>query len=155
MQTARRSFNWRWPVIVWTVVVILLGLQMLRVNKRDEASVPTTAPVTYSTPGPVLSGELQIEGGEFLATRITLNRRAKLLGEFQTGSVKKRVAIVVIDEENFGQWKQQLDFNSRARTGYVPGGKISPTLEPGSYFLIIDNRLNPEVQPVTANFALE
>ena len=150
-----RSFNWQWPAILSVVVVILLGIQMLRVNKRDETPVPTNTPTKYSTPGPVVSGDLKIGGGEFLANRIALNRRAKLSGEFQTGSVKNRVAIVVVDEENFEKWKQRSDFTSRVVTGYVPGGKISPTLEPGTYFLVIDNRENPDPQPVRADFVLE
>lgn len=154
-RSARRSFNWQWPVIISVVVVILLGIQMLRVNKPDETPVPTDTPVTYATPGPVVSGDLKIDGGEFLATRIQLNRRSKLSGEFQTGSVKNRVAIVVVDEENFEKWKQRTDFKSRVGTGYVPGGKISPTLEPGVYFLIIDNRENSDQQPVRADFTLE
>src|SRR5881394_4450875 len=104
-RSTERTFNWQWPVIFSVVVVILLGIQFLRVNKRDETPAPTNAPITYSTPGPVLSGDLKIDGGDFSATRITLNRRAKLSGEFQTGSVKKRVAIVVVDEENFEKWR--------------------------------------------------
>jgi len=154
-RTATRSFNWQWPAIISVVVVILLGIQFLRVNKRDETAAPSAAPITYSTPGPVLSGDLKIGGGEFLATPITLNRRAKLSGEFQTGSVKNRVAIMVLDEENFEKWKAQTEFKSRVGTGYVPGGKISPTLEPGSYFLIVDNRSNADPKSVTADFILE
>jgi len=154
-RTATRSFNWQWPAIISVVVAILLGIQLLRVNKRDEPGAPSAAPVTYSTPGPVLSGDLKVGSGEFLATQITLNRRAKLSGEFQTGSVKNRVAIVVVDEENFEKWKAQTEFKSRAGTGYVPGGKISPTLDPGTYFLIVDNRSNPDPTPVRADFMLE
>jgi len=49
----------------------------------------------------------------------------------------------------------QTDFKARARTGYVPGGRVSPVLEPGNYFLIIDNRANPKPQAVQADFVLE
>ena len=153
--SARRSFNWQWPAIILVVVAILAGLQILRVNRRDEIQAPANAPITYSTPGPVLSGDLKIAGGDFLANRITLSRRAKLSGEFQTGKVKNRVAIVVVDEENFEKWRQQTDFTSRAKTGYVPGGKISPTLEPGTYFLVIDNRENADTRSVRADFVLD
>ena len=154
-RSTRSSFNWQWPAIISVVVAILLGIQMLRVNKRGESAVQTNTPTTYSAPGPVVSGELKIDGGEFLANRIALNRRAKLKGEFQTGTTKNRVSIVVVDEENFEKWKQQSAFISRAVTGYVPGGKISPTLEPGTYFLVIDNRENAEARSVRADFVLE
>jgi hypothetical protein len=154
-QSMKGSIDWRWPAILSVVVVVLLGLQMLRVNSDKETPVAVTAPTTYSTPGPVISGDLKIPAGDFLANRITLNRRAKLSGEFQTGSVRSKVAIVVVDEANFEKWKLQTDFKSLAVTGYVPGGKISPVLEPGTYFLIIDNRVNPNSQSVWASFMLE
>ena len=154
-RATRSSFDWRWPAIISIVVVILLGIQMLRVNKSDEAPVATTVPVVYATPGPILSGEHTIAAGDFLATRFALNRRAKLSGEFQTGSVKKKVGIVVVDEQNFENWKQQIEFAARAQTGHVPGGKINPTLEPGTYFLIIDNRVSEDPKTVRVDFSLE
>jgi hypothetical protein len=69
--------------------------------------------------------------------------------------VKSKVAIVVVEEANFEKWKLQTDFKPRVGTGYVPGGKINPVLEPGTYFLIIDNRSNPNPQSVQTNFVLE
>ena len=151
----RRYSNLLWPIIAITVVAILIIIQALRVNKVDETPVTATAPKSYSTPGPVVSGNVTIGGGEFLSNEITLNRRAKLSGEFQTGSVKSKVAIVVVEEANFEKWKLQTDFKPRVGTGYVPGGKINPVLEPGTYFLIIDNRPNPNPQSVQTNFVLE
>ncbi len=151
-----KSFpNWLWPVTIFIVVVMLLSIQMLRVNKPEEAPAAGTAPIAYSTPGPLLSGELEVGGGDFLSKQVNLNRRAKISGEFQTGSVKSKVAVVVVDEMNFEKWKQQTDFKQRVGTGYVPGGKISPVLEPGTYFLIIDNRVNGNPLSLQANFNLE
>ena len=154
-RSSRSYSDFLWPVIVITVVAILIGIQALRVNNPGDTPVTETAPVVYSTPGPLLSGNVSIAGGEFLSNRITLNRRAKVSGEFQTGSVKSKVAVVVLDEGEFEKWKLQTDFKARARTGYVPGGKVSPVLEPGTYFLIIDNRANPNPQAVQADFVLE
>jgi len=151
-----RNFpNLLWPIIAFAVVAVLIGIQVLRVNKPDEYPVATTVPVAYSTPGQLLSGNITIGGGEFVSNQITLNRRAKLSGNFQTGSVKAKVAIVVVDEANFEKWKLQTDFKPRVGTGYVPGGKINPVLDPGTYFLIIDNRPNPNPQTVQADFVLE
>src|SRR5438046_4521070 len=110
-----------WPIIAIAVVAVLIGIQVLRVNNRDEAPAVTTVPVTYSTPGQLLSGNITIAGGEFVSNQITLNRRAKLSGNFQTGSVKAKVAIVVVDEANVEKWKLQNDFKPRVGTGYVTG----------------------------------
>jgi hypothetical protein len=151
---AKNSFSWQWPVIAITVIAVLAGIQFLRVNKPVEAPVVKNT-TSYSTPGSLLSGNVTIGAGEFLSNPITLNRRAKLSGEFQTGSVKERVAVLVVDETNFEKWKQGLEFVSNASTGYVPGGRISPALGPGSYFLVIDNRTNEKTQSVYVKFSLE
>jgi hypothetical protein len=152
---ARSYSTLLWPIIAITVVAALIVIQALKVNKSEETPVAAPVPVAYSTPGPLLSGNITIGGGEFSSNRISLNRRAKLSGEFQTGSVKSKVAVVVVDEQNFEKWKLQADFKSRVGTGYVPGGKINPVLEPGTYFLIIDNRTNPNPQSVQVDFVLE
>ena len=69
--------------------------------------------------------------------------------------MKARVAVLVVDETDFEKWKQQSEFKGRVSTGYVPGGKINPVLEPGSYYLIIDNRANETPLSVQTNFTLQ
>jgi hypothetical protein len=152
---ARNYSDLLWPIVAITVVAILIVIQALRVNTREEVPVTSTPPTTYSMRGALLSGTITIAGGDFVSTRINLNRRAKVSGEFQTGSMKSKVAVFVIDEADFEGWKLQTDFRARVRTGYIPGGKISPVLEPGIYFLIIDNRANPNPQSVQTNFVLD
>jgi hypothetical protein len=154
-KSEKSSFNWLWPAIISVVVVALLAIQIIRVNTSGETPVATTKPIKYSTPGPVISGNIKIGAGEFLSNQINLNRRAKLSGEFDTGSVKSKVSVLVVDEANFEKWKLQTDFKSQAVTGYVPVGRISPVLEPGTYFLILDNRANADPRSVEANFVLE
>ena len=152
---ARDFSTWIWPVVVLVVLAVLLGIQMVRVNRRENAPAAAVAPVTYSTPGPLLSGDIKIAAGDFVSSQIRLNRRAKISGEFQTGRMKSRVAVIVIDEADFEKWKQQPNFKGRVGTGYVPAGKINPILEPGSYYLIVDNRANESPLSVQANFLLE
>ena len=154
MFSAKSSFAWQWPVIAIVVLLGLAAIQIVRVNRPKEIPPPSNTPA-YSTPGPLLSGTVQIGGGEFLSKPITLNRRAKLSGEFRTGSIKSRVAVIVVDEANFERWKQNVENVSNVATGYVPGGKISPVLGPGFYFLVIDNRANENSVSVAAEFVLE
>ena len=73
--------NLRWPIIGFVVVAVLLGLKMILVNKSGEVPVVAPAPVAYSKPGPIVSGNVTIGAGEFLSKQIILNRRAKLSGE--------------------------------------------------------------------------
>ena len=85
-----KSFpNWLWPVTIFIVVVMLLSIQMLRVNKPEEAPAAGTAPIAYSTPGPLLSGELEVGGGDFLSKQVNLNRRAKISGQREIKSCRR------------------------------------------------------------------
>ena len=78
-----------------------------------------------------------------------------MAGAFSTGDTRSYVSVLVIDETNFENWVRNLDYDPVTQTGYVPGGKISPTLEPGTYFLIIDNRENKSDRSVRVDFGLE
>lgn len=154
-RTEETIWRWRWPIIVIAVLGVLLGIQILRVNKRPPT--PTSAPETraYTTRGPLVSGEVVIPAADHYASRIDLNRRAKVSGEFRTGNVKSRVSVLVIRESDFDGWRLDSDYHALTQTGYVPVGKISSVLEPGTYFLIIDNRRNNEARSVRADFVLE
>jgi hypothetical protein len=149
-------WRWRWPIIAIAVLMVLFGIQILRVNKP--ASVPNSASEvrTYTKAGPLVSGQLVIPAADHYSSRIDLNRRAKISGEFKTADLRSRVSVLVMKEADFDNWKTDLEYkNSIVETGYVPGGKISPVLEPGTYFLVIDNRRNNSPQSVRADFALE
>ncbi len=151
-KTEEKIWQWRWPIIAVSVLAVLLALQMLRVNKRPEPSLHEIR--TYTSLGPLISGDVVIPAAEYNSTRIDLNRRAKISGEFRTSNIKSRVSVLVIKESDFMSWKVDLKYYPIAQTGYVPGGKISPVLEPGTYFLILDNRRNDSSQSVHAEFVL-
>jgi hypothetical protein len=154
-KTEESIWRWRWPIIGIAVVAVLLGIQMLRVNKRPAA--PTSAPEThmYTRSGPLVSGEIVVPPADYYSSRIDLNRRAKVSGEFRTADLKSRVSVLVIREDDFENWKLDSGYGALAQTGYVPGGKINSVLEPGTYLLIIDNRRNDDNRFVRTDFILE
>lgn len=154
-KTEESIWRWRWPIIGIAVIAVLLGIQILRVNKRPAA--PTSAPETrmYTRSGPLVSGEVVVPPADFYSSRIDINRRAKVSGEFRTADLKSRVSVLVIREDDFENWKLDSVYGSLTQTGYVPGGKIHSVLEPGTYFLIIDNRRNNDNRSVRADFFLE
>ncbi|MEO6333671.1 MAG: hypothetical protein ABIO91_01690, partial [Pyrinomonadaceae bacterium] len=125
-----------------------------RVNRPHSTAIET-APVTYSTPGSLISGDLTIPSRDFHVRRIDLNRRSTLTGLFKTGNIQSRVSVLVIDEQNYNKWKINSEYTAVTQTGYVPGGKITPVLEPGTYFVVIDNRDGETPQFVRAEFKLE
>jgi hypothetical protein len=154
-RTEESIWHWRWPIIVGVVLLVLFGIQMLRVNKRP--TVPISAPETrtYTSSGQLVSGEVVVPAADYYAKRIDLNRRAKISGEFRTGDIKSQVSVLVIRESDLDNWRRDLNYNPIAQTGYVPGGKIIHVLEAGAYFLILDNRRNDTSRSIRTDFNLE
>ena len=154
IETEKYLLRWRWPIAIVTVLLLLIAIQVMRVN-RPRLSVSDVTPVTYATPGFPVSDDLVIPARDFFARQIDLNRRMTLFGSFQTGSIKTRVSVLVVDEANFEKWKNNAAYAALVETGYVPGGKVTPVLQPGRYFIVIDNRSNESSQPLRAEFKLE
>ena len=111
--------------------------------------------VTYTGKGPLLTGNFWIDPNAFHATRIDLNRKAKVAGTFNTPSSKESVTVLVLDEANFENWKAQGEYRPIVATGAVPAGRISPVVGPGTFFLVIDNRSNDKKQSVQTDFTLD
>ena len=148
------KWNWGWPGIIAVVVLVMVLLQVARVNGPRQDAHPTEAPI-YSQAGNLVRGPISIPAGEFYQTRLSLNRRAKVSGSFSTPGLVARVAAAVIKESDLEGWKSGAEIKTLSRVGYVPGGKISVVLEPGTYLLLIDNRNNSGQQVVNADFDLE
>ncbi|MEO8573126.1 MAG: hypothetical protein ABI481_04085 [Pyrinomonadaceae bacterium] len=154
LETEKYLWGWRWPIIIVAVAILLLAVQMFRINRpRQIGTAPD--PVTYSTPGVLVSGDLLIPERSFYVRQIDLNRRMRLSGSFMTGSRKSRVSVIVLDRPNFEKWKLDSDYTSVAETGYVPGGKVTPVLEPGTSFVVIDSRDNESSGSLRVEFKLE
>jgi hypothetical protein len=154
LQTEKYLWGWRWPIIIVVVLLLLLGIQILRVNRPRPVST-TMQPVPYSTPGILVSGDLLIPERNFYSRGIDLNRTSTLVGSFRTGSIKSRVSVLVLDTKSFEAWQSNSDYHPVTETGYVPGGKVTPVLEPGNYFIVIDNRSNEWPQSVRVEFKLD
>ncbi len=154
-RTEESIWQWRWPLIAVTVLLVLFAIQMMRVNMRPTVPGSTPETRTYAPSGPLVSGEIVVPPADYYSNRIDLNRRAKLSGEFRTGELTSRVSVLVLREGDFENWKLDSNYAAIAQTGYVPGGKIRSVLEPGTYFLIIDNRRNNDGRSVRADFILE
>lgn len=153
-ETKSGSYFQKWPIVVIVIFLLLLAVQMLRVN-RPKTPTKTESTVTYTQPGPLIVGDITIPAGSFHSRKVDLNRRARLVGTFQTGSVQRRVSVLVLREREFELWNSNSVFTPVSETGYVPGGKVSPMLEPGGYYVVIDNRFNGEDMSVNVSFNVE
>ena len=150
--TERSIWIWRWPLIAVAVLAALTVIQLIRVNNKPPPAPTVTR--SYTPSGQLVSGDIQVAASDYHATRIDLNRRAKISGAFRTSDLKSTVAVFVIKESELEAWKGNLKFEQETRTGYVPGGKINPVLAPGTYLLIFDNRHNETPRTVKAEIAL-
>lgn len=141
-----------WPIIIVVVLFAMLGLQMLRVNPPPANTEPQRL---YTQPGSLVAGNVEIAGKEFYSNRIDINRRMKLSGTYKTANLRSRVSIVVLKEDQFEAWKNGTSFQAVSQTGLVPGGRVHVVIEPGVYYLLVDNRSSDNAQSVFLDFALE
>ncbi len=156
LEKAGGGHGWKvvWPAVIVGTLFGLVAIQMIRVN-RPRSTVVAELPQPYTSPGTIGGGTLTIGSRNYYSNRLYLNRRSKLVGTFRTPNVRSHVLVLVLDETNFEKWKTGADHQSLARTGYVPGGKIAVALDPGTYFLIIDNQQGNEELSIQTDFALQ
>jgi hypothetical protein len=145
--------HYRWPVIIAVVLTALAVFQLVRVNApRQEQSVDESF---HATSGTVMDGNYTVPADQFLAVRMDFNHRVKLTGWFRTQSLKMLLACLVVDAENFERWKSGSEYKRLAETNVIPGGKINLVIDPGTYYLILDNRRSANDQPVEAHFDVD
>ena len=150
----KSGWHWTWPVGVAVVLLALASIQLFRVNRpRDVA--PAEIQKTYTQAGVLISRNLVLPARDFYSQQIDLNRPSQLSGSFRTPSTSQRVGVMVLSEADFDAWRTGAEFQTLARTGYIPGGKINLPLSPGTFFLVIDNRENDIEQRVHADFNLD
>jgi hypothetical protein len=150
------SFRRPWPWLLLTVLVFLVAVQIFRVNSlQGGENVDASGKPVFWTRGEIFSGRQIVPGGRFLAARIDLNKRSSLTGWFKVTDTKERINCVLLPASELDPWRNGLEHRRIAETGYVPGGRVSRELEPGSYLLILDNQSSPVDREVTANFSVE
>lgn len=152
-------FGTRQDLLFWLRILVVVGLvlfviQLLRVNRHDLAAISPAAEIYTS--GIVIDGESVIMEGSFRSFPINLNRRARLSGTFNASGQDRTIGCMVLNKEEFEKLLAGSEHLAISKTGSVPGGRIDVTLQPGEYYLILDNRHSPHSEVlVAANFAVK
>lgn len=150
----KRNYGF-WLKIGGGVLLILVGINAIRIN-RTEPPLSAPTPIVENTLGPLFFGTVSIPAKDFLSYRIAVAKRSKMSGWFTVNGRKSRVGCYLMDSVNFENWRNGSQFNTIVSTGVVPGGRVERTVEPGTYFLVLDNRHSTEVPAVIdANFSVE
>ena len=136
-----------WITIIGCVIVALFVINLLRVNPpaASPEMSPTPEPALY-TRGQIVSGNVAIEPGAFLQYRMNFNYRSTIKGGFKVPYGKPWLTCLILNESNFEKWKAGEEFATVVSTGKVPSGKVSRRVEPGVYFLVVDNRDSKDKQ---------
>jgi hypothetical protein len=146
-----RRFIWQAAILVFVAAVV--ALLMFRANRPGPGSQPGAAKIEY-TFGTIIDGTINVEPGTFLNFRFDLNRRTILKGDFTTLAGKTKIACFVVDAKNFDLLGSGSEFERVVNTGDVLAGRIYKGLEPGTYYLVFDNRGGGEAVRVNTNFAV-
>ena len=145
-----------WPWVLLAVLAFFAAVQFMKVNMPDIADVtePSGTPVNW-TRGAIFTGPQVVPGGRFLAARLDLNKRSYLDGRFKVTTREALINCLLLPADQLENWKAGQDYKRVAETGYVPSGRIARQLDPGSYYLILDNQSSPQDREVEANFSVE
>jgi hypothetical protein len=150
---AQRRWIWRGATLI--AVVALVAIFVFRANPPKERAEARREKVAYTT-GPFVSGPVTVEAGSYLNFKFVLNSKKRLSGKFTTAGYRGKADCMVLDEKNFEVFKTGGEFQKIVGTGSIPGGKIDRAFEPGTYYLIFDNRLGKEKMDLAeADFSIE
>src|SRR5829696_4697757 len=152
VREAKRSPSF-WLSAVLCVLALLFVLNVLRVNRQTETINTQVAIVPEHTEGPIANERATIEAGAFLPYRVNFNHRDTIEGTFRVVRSEPRIAVYILDEANFQKWNSNQEYATAAFTGTVPAGRVARVLEPGTYYLIFDNRFSEKPAVVDIDFA--
>ncbi len=147
----KQSFNWTWPHILSVVLFLLIGIHFYRVNAVTSTAAGDTS-VFKSTNGTIVDGQIVVAAEDYLSFKMDFNRRVTVKGWFATGTSNKRIECLLLNKNAFELWKNGKEFNSVARTGFLPSGKMEHVVEPNTYFLIFSNQKPGEPEKAFETF---
>ena len=137
-----------WLKIAAAVILLLLAFNFYFVNRTDSpATSPTPLPVQY-TEGAIVDGQISIEPGATMPYRFDLNHRSTINGNFRVVGKDPWIACLILDATNYQKWRAGTDFTAITSTGLVPVGRVFRMVDPGTYFLVFDNRSSQEKNAV-------
>lgn len=152
----KRNWNWTWAGIASVVLILIAVIQVVRVNPPTRSADSPVEGNPVWTEGKIFDGVAEIPANGFLSFPVNLNRKATFKGFFRTGSNDRRLGATIIKSTDLENWKAGNDVAPIVSTGPVPRGFITRVIEPGNYFLLIDNRMNAEAMKlVETDFSVE
>lgn len=142
-------------VAVIAFAVIVAAILLFRANPPAEVRTKRETKKAF-TYGNFVTGPLTVPKNELLAFKFELNRKAGLKGKFVTENYKPRLAVVVVSPEGLETMKSGREVTPITTTGEVPGGVVNRSFEPGTYYVVFDNRKGSEdVLVQEADFSIE
>ena len=129
-----------WVTMVFCALSVLFVLNLIRVNIPDRNSSKATPFVQPHTEGKIASELARIDAGSFLPYRANFNHRVTVKGQFSVDRAGPWITMLILDEKNYQQWQNGVDFATLVSTGKVPFGKVNRVLEAGTYYFVFDNR---------------
>lgn len=136
------KFNDR--IFLWIAVLnvsffLLFTFWLFRVNPPESDSFAPEPNPLWSE-GVVQSGYARVEKGKYIYFPLNLNQRRNLAVFFRTDSKNFKIAAKVFTDEEFKRFTEDGDGEPFIQTNQVSRGNIRRLLEPGRYYVMLDNR---------------
>ena len=151
----RSGWNFNWAGIVLVVGFVLAVVWVFRQNPP---STPADAAEKKSmwTSGKIVEGPVMVEAKSYLSFPMNLNKRSTLTATFTTGENLKKLTFSLFAAADLERWKSGEEVRFLTNTGPVPRGTVKRVLEPGNYFVVLDNRAGAETIRITeSNIEIE
>ena len=143
-----------WLKIVIVVAIAIIVMNAIRVNPPEE-KMNRPAPFVEDKKGPLVHEPVTVEVNGFEVFRMSFPYSSTLKGSFRVRKKENGVLVLVMNEENYMKYREGENFTPLTSTDRNPSGKIDRKLDPGTYFLVFDNRGGAEQQVVDADFSVE
>ncbi len=128
-----------WIAVLIVSVFLLFTFWLFRVNPPESDSFASEPNPVWSV-GVVQSGYARVEKGKYIYFPLNLNQRRNLSVFFRTDSRNFKIAAKVFTDDAFKRFTEDGDGEPFIQTNPVSRGNIRRLLEPGRYYVVLDNR---------------
>lgn len=118
-------------------LVISFACQKTPAEKRVQASAPAPRYITQI----IVDERVSVPSMQDTHYPLLIQDKASLSGDFRAeGGSGNDIQVLVMDEDNYINWKNGHEARVYYDSGKITIGKIDLTLAPGKYYLVFSNR---------------
>lgn len=113
-------------------------------TNKQKSSAFNTNPTTLEPPPKtrmlVVNESFHVDAQSYISYKISILNQGRVEGGFRAYGGKNDIDVIIVDEDNFENWKNGVNGRSPYQSGYTSRGKIDVVIPAGVYYLVFSNR---------------